>query len=91
MSADVHWRNTMKPPRFFALDARAAAPLMVVLLHARSWTFGLAIITIIIFAIAERRGLTFEAAIRAVRSWVIGNRRPAVVFTDKRRIIEYVS
>jgi len=91
MSADLHWRNTMKPAQFFALDARSATPLALVLLHARGWTFALAIITIIIFAVAERRGLTFEAALRALRSWVVGNRRPAVVFTDKRRIIEYVS
>ncbi|HAU29985.1 MAG TPA: type IV secretion protein IcmT [Rhodospirillaceae bacterium] len=91
MSADLHWRNTMKPARFFALDARAAAPFFVVLLHARNWTFAVAIIVIIVFVVAERRGLTFEAAIRALRSWIVGNRRPAVIFTDKRRMTEYLS
>ncbi len=91
MSADLHWRNTMKPARFFALDARAAAPFFLVLLHARSWTFALAILTTIVFLVAERRGLTFEAAIRAVRSWIVGNHRPAVIFTDKRGMTEYRS
>ncbi|MDE2029496.1 MAG: IcmT/TraK family protein [Alphaproteobacteria bacterium] len=81
---DLHWRNSQKQARFFALDARAAAPILFFLVHARLWTFVLAILTMLVFWILERRGLTFEAALRAGRAWILGPRRPAVA-SDRRR------
>ena len=30
-----HWRNSMRPVRFFAFDARAAFPFFLLLLYAR--------------------------------------------------------
>ncbi|HEU0117315.1 MAG TPA: IcmT/TraK family protein [Alphaproteobacteria bacterium] len=74
---DIHWRNTQKPARFFALDARAFAAILLFLLHARLWTFILAIVVMFVFWLLERRGLTFEASLRALRSWVLGRKRPA--------------
>ena len=65
---DLHWRNTQKPARFFSLDARAFCAIMLFLVHARLWTLTLAIVVMCIFWIMERRGLTFEAALRAMRS-----------------------
>lgn len=74
---DIHWRNTQKPVRFFFMDARAFVPILFFLVHARFWTFGLAVAVVIAFSLMERRGLTFRASLRAIRVWFIGRERPA--------------
>lgn len=87
--ADIHWRNTMKPPRFFFMDARAALPIVLFLVHARWWTLVLALGIVLIFVMVERRDLSFAAALRTVRSALIGFRRPAVRKDVKRRIVDF--
>ena len=86
---DIHWRNTQKPARFFFLDARAFLAILLFLVHARLWTFVLAIILMLIFWALERQGLTFESALRALRSWFLGSRRPANSRRAIRRWIDY--
>jgi len=86
---DIHWRNTQKPARFFALDARAFVAILVFLLHARLWTFVLALTIMLAFWFLERRGLTFEASLRALRSWILGKKRPANQRRAIRRWIDY--
>ncbi|MEM7680257.1 MAG: IcmT/TraK family protein [Pseudomonadota bacterium] len=71
-----HWRNTMRPVRFFAFDARAGLPLPLLLVYARLSTFILAIIFLIIFRYLERKGLTFPAAMRTLRQNMVGRERP---------------
>jgi len=83
---DWHWRNTMKPARFFQFDARASFFIILVLVHARLWTFGLMLAVLGIFYLLERRGLTFSAALRSLRLWIIGNNRPAWVYTKRRKL-----
>ncbi len=86
---DIHWRNTQKPARFFFLDARAFLAILLFLAHARLWTFVLAIFIMLVFWIMERRGLTFDSALRAFRCWLLGIRRPANSRRAKRRWIDY--
>jgi len=86
---DIHWRNTQKPARFFALDARAFVAILVFLVHARLWTFILALSVMLLFWVFERRGLTFEASLRAMRSWIIGRKRPANHRRSMRHWIDY--
>ena len=86
---DLHWRNTQKPARFFVLDARAFSAVMLFIVHARLWTFAVTILIMVIFWFLERRGLTFEAAIRALRSWVVGARRPALRTNTRRYWIDF--
>ena len=86
---DLHWRNTQKPARFFALDARAFTAIFLFLVHARLWTFLFAIFVMIVFWILERRGLTFESALRAMRAWFLGRRRPATVGTRRRYWVDF--
>jgi intracellular multiplication protein IcmT len=85
----IHWRNSQKPARFFVLDARSFAAVFFFLVHARLWTFGLAIVVIILFWILEQRGLTFHASLRALRSWLLGTKRPANAGRSKRFWIDY--
>lgn len=80
-----HWRNSMKPARFFKVDARAAGAWILVLVHFRKWTILLAILFNILFILLERRGLTFSASLRAFRSWIIGEHRPGLVWTSRRK------
>jgi intracellular multiplication protein IcmT len=58
------WCNTMQPIRIYVAGARALIPVMLVLTHIRMWTFYLAIVGIVVFAVLEWFGLTFPAAIR---------------------------
>lgn len=74
---DVHWRNSQKPIRFFMLDARCFASVVLFLFHARLWTLVLTLIVMFVFWVMETRGLTFEASLRAMRCWLLGRRRPA--------------
>lgn len=86
---EVHWRNTQKPARFFFLDARCFFAILLFLVHARTWTFTIAVIIMMIFWLLERRGLTFESAIRSLRNWFLGKRRPATRRSYIRRMVDY--
>ena len=84
--AHWHWRNTMKPVRFFNLDARAAIPFCLLLVYARLVTLILCIVSTIIFRFLERKGMTFPAALRTLRLKITGPDRPAWV-TLRHRVM----
>jgi intracellular multiplication protein IcmT len=86
---DIHWRNTQKPVRFFFLDARSFLAILFFMVYAKMWTLGLAIVVMFLFWFFERRGLTFESALRAFRSWILGTNRPATNRRMIRRWIDY--
>jgi intracellular multiplication protein IcmT len=86
---ESHWRNSMKPVRFFMLDARSSLPLILLLVHARLSTLLLTVVVMIVFYLLERRGLSFAAATRALRSKIVGRYRPAVLFTARSRFRDY--
>lgn len=86
---DIHWRNSQKPARFFFLDARSFAAVLFLLVHARLWTLCFVLFVMSLFWYAERKGLSFFAAIRAFRSWILGRRRPAASRRAIRRLIDY--
>jgi intracellular multiplication protein IcmT len=87
--SDTHWRNSMKPARFFFLDARAAVPFVVCLLHLRWYTLVFAAMTTLMFYILETRGLNFVAALRAFRVWLVTRKRPNVKHSDRTRLVDY--
>ncbi|MBI3419675.1 MAG: hypothetical protein HY053_06050 [Proteobacteria bacterium] len=86
---DTHWRNSMKPARFFFMDARAAIPFVFMLLHLRIWTFFLAMFTTLIFYFLEQRGMSFDAALRGLRVWFVGCKRPPIKHSDRHRMVDY--
>ena len=86
---DIHWRNTQKPARFFFLDARAFVAVLLFLVYARIWTFFLVLTVMFSFWLFERRGLTFDSALRAIRCWFFGTRRPANSGRAYRRWTDY--
>lgn len=79
------WRETGSPLRFMGCDARILFPIVVWALHM-AWTmFYVAIAGILIFAVAERFGLTVPAAWRTCRRLLAGRERPAVPHWKRRR------
>ena len=88
MQGNWHWRDNMRPARFFMFDARSAMLVVVLLLHPRLYTFVFFFIVMFFFYMLERIGLTFEAALRRVRSWLAGAERPATIWTERRRLLD---
>lgn len=86
---DIHWRNSMKPVRCFALDARAALPFVLVLLHLRLSTLGFAAFTTLVFYFLEIRGLSFVTALRAGRVWLVTRKRPNIKGSDRSRMVDF--
>lgn len=86
-----HWRNSMQPVRFIAFDARAALPLPLVLLRLVDWrVWMIFILNLLFFRFLERRGLTFPAALRSFRAWIVGKKRPGLVGALKNKFVDYV-
>lgn len=83
-----HWRDNMRPARFFMFDARAALMVVMLLVHPRYYTVAFFLAALVVFNILERMGLTFEAALRRLRSSVCGTERPGVIWTARRRLVD---
>jgi intracellular multiplication protein IcmT len=84
-----HWRNSMRPIRFFGLDARSAFPFIFLLPYARWSTLILAISVVAFFVFLEKRGLTFPAAMRSSRTLMFGEFRPALMTFRHRRLKDF--
>lgn len=75
---EQHWRDSARTPRFFLIDARAAFPILLFLLHIRVWTFIVAILAMAFFGALERYGFTLVIFGRWVRTKLAGPRKMAV-------------
>jgi len=73
----VHWRDSSRNPRFYFLDAYACFPLIFFTLHIRQWTFGLAVLSTLFFAILERFGFTPPVFARWLRAFIAGPQKTA--------------
>lgn len=72
---DAHWRDSARSARFFLIDARAAFPLFIFLMHIRYWTAIMTLISMIFFGILERFGFTVPKFWRWLRSFLAGHRK----------------
>ena len=82
------WRDTMRPVRFYAIDARLLIPMALWLFVPTWWTTAAVILTAVAFRIAEARGYRLGTAFRAVRAWTAGRRR-ALHARRMRRFVEF--
>jgi intracellular multiplication protein IcmT len=87
--AHWHWRNSMRPARFFNLDARAAIPYMILLFFFRPVTVFLCFVTTAVFLAMEKRGLSFPAALRSFRLYLSGDNRPGLYLYAHRKLKDY--
>lgn len=84
-----HWRNSMQPVRFFMWDARSAIPLPLLIVYFRLSTVVLMLLFLLFFRYLERKGLSFPAALRNFRAWVVGKERPGWVGVLKNKFVDY--
>lgn len=71
-SATSHWRDSARSARFFVVDARAAFPIFLFLMHIRLWTALIVIISAVFFGIIERYGFTVPVFLRWLRNFLSG-------------------
>ncbi|HGF1440178.1 TPA: type IVB secretion system protein IcmT [Legionella pneumophila] len=76
-SATSHWRDSARSARFFVVDARAAFPIFLFLMHIRVWTGVLVLVSAIFFGIIEHYGFTVPVFLRWLRSLLAGSVRSA--------------
>jgi|TARA_R110000868_G_scaffold112128_2_gene302189 intracellular multiplication protein IcmT len=84
-----HWRNTMRPLRFFGMDSRAALPYLILLPYARPITLVFCILSTVLFMVLEKHGLTLPAAVRSLRSSLVGERRFALARIRRRKLRDF--
>ncbi len=78
IATQPHWRDSARTARLWVIDARAAFPLLLFLLHIRLWSFILAVAAMAFFALLERYGFTTTVFLRWVRSTLAGPRKIAI-------------
>ncbi|MGE4313101.1 MAG: IcmT/TraK family protein [Pseudobdellovibrionaceae bacterium] len=84
-----HWRNSMRPVRFFAFDARASFSFLLLLVYARPITLIFAILSTVAFYLLEKYGLTFDSAFRRLRMTISGRNRPALMTFRRRHLKDF--
>lgn len=63
----AHWRDSARSARFFMVDARAAFPIFIFLMHIRIWTGALVLFSAVFFGIIEHYGFTVPVFLRWLR------------------------
>ena len=71
-SSDAHWRDSARQARFFFVDAYAAFPILLTLLHIKLWTILMAIGFMVFIAILERFKFTVPVFFRWLRAFMAG-------------------
>lgn len=73
----AHWRDSARVVRLWVIDFRACFPLLIFILHIRIWTFIVAVVATIFFALLERAGFSLAVFLRFIRSFIAGPRKMA--------------
>lgn len=73
-----YWRDSARVPKFYLIDAGAALPMLIFLLHIRLWTFMVAILATIFFTILARYGFTVTVFFRWLRNFLGGSRKRSI-------------
>ena len=82
------WRDTMRPVRFYLVDARLLVVAVIWLFLPTWWTTAAMVLAVAALRVAEARGYRLRAALRAVRALTAG-RRPALHARRVRRFVDF--
>ena len=82
------WRDSMRPVRFYMIDARLLVLLVLWLFVPTWWTTVAMVVAVTALRVAEARGYRLHAALRRVRAWSAG-RRPALHAGRERRFVDF--
>lgn len=78
-SDSAHWRDSARFPRLiWFIDARAAFPILLALIHLRVWTISVALFIVFFLSILHHYGFTVEVFGRWLKSLLAGSRKIAV-------------
>lgn len=77
-TSNAHWRDSARTARFFFIDAKAAFPLFLFLIHIQLWSFILAFIFMVFFTVLNRFGYSVDVFFRIFRSMLAGPRKVAI-------------
>jgi intracellular multiplication protein IcmT len=75
---NAHWRDSARSARFFFIDAKAAFPIFLFLIHITLWTLVVAIVAMVFFTTLNRFGFSVEVFLRVFRSMLAGPRKVVV-------------
>jgi intracellular multiplication protein IcmT len=75
---NAHWRDSARPAKFFFIDAKAAFPFILFLIHIKLWTFVIAVISMTFFTLLRRYGYSVDVFLRILRSFLVGSRKMAI-------------
>lgn len=75
---EAHWRDTARTARFFGIDARAAFPLFLFLLHIRLWTFFVSIVAMAFFGLIGHYGFSLSVFFRWLRQLLAGPHKQSI-------------
>ena len=85
-----YWGKDLPANRgFFNFDVKAIVPFFVLLFHLRLTTLILCILSTLVFWGLEKKGLTADAALRALRVNIVGNFRPGLPRFRFRRLKDF--
>lgn len=85
----LYWRETHRQPRFLFLDGRLVITLFLMIMHIRLWTVGLALLTILVLWIFERKGVSADSILRYLRASIVGKKRSARGFQSERPMVDF--
>ncbi|MBU0744313.1 MAG: IcmT/TraK family protein [Gammaproteobacteria bacterium] len=74
----AHWRDSARTAKFFFIDAKAAFPIFLFLIHIKLWTFILAFTIMVFFTVLNRFGYGVDVFFRIFRSMLAGPRKIAI-------------
>lgn len=77
-TANAHWRDSARPAKLFFIDAKAAFPLILFLVHIKLWTFIVAAVIMTFFTLISHYGYSVEVFLRILRSTLAGPRKMAI-------------
>lgn len=77
-TANAHWRDSARTAKFFFVDAKAAFPILLFLMHIKIWTFVIALVIMTFFTVLNRFGYTIDVFLRIFRSMLAGPRKAAI-------------
>ena len=82
------WRDTMRPVRFYLIDARLLVLLVLWLFVPAWWTTAAVVLAVAALRVAEARGYRLRAALTAMRARSAGERH-ALHARRVRRFVDF--
>lgn len=79
----------MRPIRFFSFDVKAIIPFFILLFYLRWSSLIFCILSTLLFWGLEKKGLTADSALRALRVQIVGTFRPGLPRFRYRRLKDF--